>query len=141
MTYDPVGDPNDMFAHEVGKIIWWMVPFDKRTWKKVSPAIKDTVKQHLEVNYLYKNNKVDFERISQDPNIAMLLENFEVALLKGYRDRKADEKEYIYFFGSCMYFQMDEHVAASARNKKVRELQTFVNRGGRARILVFTIKR
>jgi hypothetical protein len=47
ITFDPVGEPKDMFSREVGKTMWQMVPFDKCTWKKVSPAIQDTVLQHL----------------------------------------------------------------------------------------------
>ena len=55
MTYDLVGKPKYMFVREVGKLMWRMVPFDKWTWKKVSPSIKYSIKQHLGVNYLYKN--------------------------------------------------------------------------------------
>ncbi|KAL7596230.1 hypothetical protein Lser_V15G27726 [Lactuca serriola] len=65
MTYYPVGELNDMFACEIGNIMWRIVPFDERTWKKVSPAIKDTIKQHL-------GTKFDFDRMSQDPQTAML---------------------------------------------------------------------
>ena len=49
ITFNPVGEAGDMFSREVGKTMWQMVPFDKWSWKRVSPDIKDTVLQHLAV--------------------------------------------------------------------------------------------
>ncbi|XP_052626857.1 uncharacterized protein LOC111916108 [Lactuca sativa] len=85
----------------------------------------------------------------------MLTESFQAALLKGYRERKADAKEYFMLVGgyedipraianppegmevdkwkkAVEYFQTNEHIIASEKNKKIREMQTNANRGGRA---------
>ena len=89
----------------------------------------------------------------QDVQANMLTESFQAALLKGYRERKADAKEYFMLVGGyddipsalanlpegmlvdnwakeVEYFQMDEHRIALERNKKVHAMQTNVNRGG-----------
>ncbi|XP_042751660.1 uncharacterized protein LOC111909352 [Lactuca sativa] len=89
----------------------------------------------------------------QDAQANLLTEGFQVALLKGYRERKVDAKEYFKMVGgyedipralvnppdgmlvdnwvkAIEYFQTDEHIIASKRNKKIREKQTNVNRGG-----------
>jgi hypothetical protein len=94
----------------------------------------------------------------------MLTESFQAALLKGYRERKADAKEYFMLVGgyedipraianppegmevdkwkkAVEYFQTNEHIIASEKNKKIREMQTNANRGGRARIAVLVIRR
>ena len=60
ITFNPVGEAGDMFSREVGKTMWQMVSFDKWSWKRVSPDIKDTVLQHLAViiylNIFYRFN-------------------------------------------------------------------------------------
>lgn len=89
----------------------------------------------------------------QDAQATLLKESFQAALLKGYRERKADAKEYFKMVGryediprasanppdgmlvdnwakTVEYFQTDEHIIASERNKKIREKQTNVSRGG-----------
>ena len=89
----------------------------------------------------------------QDAQATLLTESFQAALLRGFRERKADAKEYFKMVGgyedipralanppdgilvdnwakTVEYFQTDEHIIASERNKKIREKQTNVNRGG-----------
>ncbi|XP_052625702.1 MDIS1-interacting receptor like kinase 2-like [Lactuca sativa] len=142
MTYDPVGEPKDMFSREVEKTMWQMIPFHKWTWKKVSPAIKDTVIQHL-------GTKFDMDQMYQDVEANMLTESFQATLLKGYRDRQADATEYFMEVGGCHdiprtlanpangmdvdnwkkpveYFQTYEHKIASEMNKKnLNRVETF----------------
>ncbi|CAH1435555.1 unnamed protein product [Lactuca virosa] len=85
----------------------------------------------------------------RDPEAHLLTESFQEALLKGYRERKADAKEYFMRVGGYQdipraianppdaidvdnwkktieYVQMDEHKIASARNKKkLKRVETF----------------
>ena len=96
------------------------------------------------VNF-FLQTKFDLDQMYRDIQANMLTESFQAALLKGYRERKADAKEYFMLVGgyddipralanppegmlvdnwakAVEYFQMDKHRIASERNKKVREM-------------------
>lgn len=53
LSFDLVEETKDMFSHQIRKIMLSLVPFDRISWKKVSPVLQDVIKQHIKGNYLY----------------------------------------------------------------------------------------
>ncbi|KAK1419874.1 hypothetical protein QVD17_29291 [Tagetes erecta] len=92
-TYTPVGEVMDLFGREASIYMWRSIPLDKHSWSNVSSAMRNALREHMNVKDLFHIERFDLDAIERDPDCSKLESGIRGIFMKKYRTRKNEAKQ------------------------------------------------